>query len=73
MQKVWGSLEGSGDERNGLATIFIKLRRQLHERLEEGLLRELISSGDPGRVASVGWEEVATPRVLGVFRGQRFS
>lgn len=25
VQKVWGSLERSRDERNGLATIFIKL------------------------------------------------
>lgn len=34
VQKVWGSLEGNRDERNGFATIFIKLQRQQHESLQ---------------------------------------
>lgn len=54
VQKVWDSLERSRDERNGLATIFIKLWRQQHKCLEEGLLCELSSSGDPVQAAGAG-------------------
>lgn len=56
VQKVWGSLEGSRDERNGFATIFIKLQRQWHESLQRRWWWKHQCSGTGGQHWEWGWE-----------------